>query len=108
MRTVTAQGNSKMKKPTHIKTALKSVSKNKTSTKASTPDYAVCFQAMNNPKVFADLARWGREEINIAEKEMPGLMALRKEFGKTQPLKGAPPFRAPAPGTESATGNQLP
>ncbi|MEK6627536.1 MAG: adenosylhomocysteinase, partial [Bdellovibrionota bacterium] len=44
---------------------------------------------MNNPKVFADLARWGREEIKIAEKEMPGLMALRKEFGKSQPLKGA-------------------
>ena len=57
--------------------------------KTPTPDYAVCKEAMNNPKVFADLARWGREEILIAEKEMPGLMALRKEFGKTQPLKGA-------------------
>ncbi|MFZ3230262.1 MAG: adenosylhomocysteinase [Pseudobdellovibrio sp.] len=44
---------------------------------------------MENPKVFAELARWGREEIKIAEKEMPGLMALRKEFGKSQPLKGA-------------------
>ena len=35
------------------------------------------------------LAGWGRREINIAETEMPGLMALREEFGKTQPLKGA-------------------
>jgi adenosylhomocysteinase len=52
-------------------------------------DYKVCEAAMNDPKVFADLAKWGREEIKIAEKEMPGLMALRKEFGKKQPLKGA-------------------
>ncbi len=35
------------------------------------------------------LADWGRKEIRIAETEMPGLMALRKEFGPTQPLKGA-------------------
>jgi len=35
------------------------------------------------------LADWGRKEIAIAETEMPGLMALRDEFGKTQPLKGA-------------------
>ena len=35
------------------------------------------------------LAAWGRKEINIAETEMPGLMALRKEFGKEQPLKDA-------------------
>ena len=58
-------------------------------TKSGKLDYAVCAEAMNDPKVFAELARWGREEIKIAEKEMPGLMALRKEFGKTQPLKGA-------------------
>jgi adenosylhomocysteinase len=36
-----------------------------------------------------DLAAWGRKEILIAETEMPGLMALREEFGKAQPLKGA-------------------
>lgn len=36
-----------------------------------------------------DLAAWGRKEIAIAETEMPGLMALRKEFAATQPLKGA-------------------
>ena len=35
------------------------------------------------------LADWGRKEIRIAETEMPGLMALRAEFGKSQPLKGA-------------------
>ena len=35
------------------------------------------------------LADWGRKELNIAETEMPGLMALRKEYGTTQPLKGA-------------------
>jgi adenosylhomocysteinase len=35
------------------------------------------------------LAEWGRKEINIAESEMPGLMALRKEYGAEKPLKGA-------------------
>jgi len=35
------------------------------------------------------LAEWGRKEIAIAETEMPGLMALREEFGAAQPLKGA-------------------
>ena len=35
------------------------------------------------------LAEWGRKEILLAEKEMPGLMALRKEYGTEQPLKGA-------------------
>lgn len=34
------------------------------------------------------LAEWGRKEIEIAEKEMPGLMALREEFGTSKPLKG--------------------
>lgn len=35
------------------------------------------------------LADWGRKEISIAESEMPGLMALREEYGAAQPLKGA-------------------
>ena len=35
------------------------------------------------------LAEWGRKEIKLAEAEMPGLMSLREEFGKTKPLKGA-------------------
>ena len=44
----------------------------------------------DNYKV-ADLSlwEWGRKEIVIAENEMPGLMALRREFGETKPLKGA-------------------
>jgi len=35
------------------------------------------------------LAAWGRKEIGIAESEMPGLMAIRNEYGPSQPLKGA-------------------
>ena len=35
------------------------------------------------------LARWGRKEVDIAENEMPGLMALREEYAGSQPLKGA-------------------
>ena len=35
------------------------------------------------------LAPWGRKEIELAEVEMPGLMAVREEYGKAQPLKGA-------------------
>ncbi|KKU87010.1 MAG: Adenosylhomocysteinase [Candidatus Gottesmanbacteria bacterium GW2011_GWA2_47_9] len=35
------------------------------------------------------LAKWGRMEIALAEKEMPGLMSLRKEYGSKKPLKGA-------------------
>ena len=44
-----------------------------------------------NDHAIADLslAAWGRKEIKIAETEMPGLMAIRDEFAKTQPLKGA-------------------
>jgi adenosylhomocysteinase len=34
------------------------------------------------------LAKWGRMEIELAEAEMPGLMALREEFGESKPLKG--------------------
>jgi len=36
-----------------------------------------------------NLAEWGRKEIEIAEKEMPGLMSLRQKFGKIKPLKGS-------------------
>ncbi len=44
-----------------------------------------------NDFIVADLslAGWGRKEIDIAETEMPGLMALREEYGPSQPLKGA-------------------
>jgi adenosylhomocysteinase len=46
---------------------------------------------LNTDCVIADigLADWGRKEIKIAETEMPGLMAIRSEFAKAQPLKGA-------------------
>jgi adenosylhomocysteinase len=46
---------------------------------------------MHNDYKIADLtlADWGRKEINIAETEMPGLMALREEYQRTQPLRGA-------------------
>ncbi len=47
--------------------------------------------ATNEDFKVADIsqAEWGRREIAIAETEMPGLMALREEFGASQPLKGA-------------------
>ena len=46
---------------------------------------------MSNDYVVKDigLADFGRKEIEIAETEMPGLMALRTEFGEKRPLKGA-------------------
>src|SRR6185369_1552331 len=46
---------------------------------------------MSQDYIVADmsLAAWGRKEMIIAETEMPGLMAIREEFAKTQPLKGA-------------------
>jgi adenosylhomocysteinase len=51
----------------------------------------VATTAIERDYVVADisLADFGRKEINIAETEMPGLMALRSEFGAQQPLKGA-------------------
>jgi adenosylhomocysteinase len=52
---------------------------------------AVAKPASSNDFHVADLslADWGRKEILIAETEMPGLMAIREEFAKSQPLKGA-------------------
>ena len=46
---------------------------------------------MSTDFIVADLglADWGRKELSIAETEMPGLMALRDEFGISKPLKGA-------------------
>jgi adenosylhomocysteinase len=54
----------------------------------SSTTYAIDFKL---PYKVADisLADWGRKEIKLAEAEMPGLMALRAEYGATQPLKGA-------------------
>ena len=50
------------------------------------------------------LADFGRKEIDLAEKEMPGLMALREKYGETKPLKGAgfTLFKI-VPGTETGT-----
>src|SRR6188768_2215171 len=48
--------------------------------KPSSSDYAIADLS---------LAAWGRKELNIAESEMPALMAIRQEYAKTQPLKGA-------------------
>ena len=52
---------------------------------------AVLKPIKNQDYVIADLslAPWGRKELNIAQTEMPGLMAIREEFAKAQPLKGA-------------------
>ncbi|MFH4984560.1 hypothetical protein AB6A40_011269, partial [Gnathostoma spinigerum] len=35
------------------------------------------------------LAEWGRKDINLSEEEMPGLMAMRRKYGPSKPLKGA-------------------
>ena len=49
----------------------------------------VAIQAHDYKVADIALAQWGRKEIAIAETEMPGLVSLREEFGKEQPLKGA-------------------
>jgi adenosylhomocysteinase len=54
----------------------------------TTVDYRVCKSAMDSKEEFDRLAKWGREEIHIAETEMPGLMALRSEYAGKFPLKG--------------------
>ena len=59
------------------------------STKPKNLDFKVCQQAMENSEHFKQLAIWGREEIRLAEREMPGLMSLRQTYGKSKPLKGA-------------------
>lgn len=53
---------------------------NKTTTKTKTGDFKV---------KDISLAEWGRTEITLAEKEMPGLMSIRSEFSRSKPLKGA-------------------
>ncbi|MFM2090277.1 MAG: Adenosylhomocysteinase [Planctomycetota bacterium] len=55
----------------------------KSSPKTAGAPFADCVIA--DPK----LAEWGRRELAIAEHEMPGLMAIRRKFAKSQPLKGA-------------------
>ena len=54
------------------------------STKLQTIDLTLPYKVKD-----MSLAEWGRKEIRLAEAEMPGLMALRAEYGASQPLKGA-------------------
>ncbi len=70
-----------------MSTVLKPIKKQaKTSVKTN-----VNVEVKTQDYVIADLAlaAWGRKELNIAQTEMPGLMAIREEFAKAQPLKGA-------------------
>jgi len=54
------------------------------STVTKSIDFSLPYKVAN-----ISLAEWGRKEIRLAEAEMPGLMAIRKEYGPSQPLKGA-------------------
>src|SRR6187549_1891898 len=45
--------------------------------------------SLKNKVADMSLAEWGRKEIKLAEAEMPGLMAIRKEYGPQKPLQGA-------------------
>jgi adenosylhomocysteinase len=54
------------------------------STATKTIDFSLPYKVAD-----ISLAEWGRKEIRLAEAEMPGLMAIRKEYGPSQPLKGA-------------------
>ena len=57
---------------------------NNMSTIANSIDFSLAYKVAD-----ISLAEWGRKEIRLAEAEMPGLMALRAEYGPSQPLKGA-------------------
>ena len=63
-----------------MKSPNENLSPDNTVTDIGLPDYKVAD---------ISLAEWGQKEIKIAETEMPGLMAIREQFGKAQPLKGA-------------------
>lgn len=92
MQTTAAKTKAAPKKVAPMKTAKAPKANVKMNVKATGPvtgDFRVSADAMADAEVFAKLAKWGREEISIAETEMPGLMALRKEYGKKKPLKGA-------------------
>ncbi|MEI9909854.1 MAG: adenosylhomocysteinase [Bacteroidota bacterium] len=55
-----------------------------TTTTSSKIDFSIPYKVAD-----ISLAEWGRKEIRLAEAEMPGLMSIRKEYGPSQPLKGA-------------------
>ncbi len=67
-------------KKSSAKRATKALKLVSNTLRPTAPDYVV-----------ADLtlAPWGRKELDIAQTEMPGLMAIREEFAQAQPLKGA-------------------
>jgi adenosylhomocysteinase len=72
------------------KSAPKSTAKPAAKAKAvATPQPTATVAAIDCAIADIGLAAWGRKEIKIAETEMPGLMAIREEFAKAQPLKGA-------------------
>jgi adenosylhomocysteinase len=54
------------------------------STSTKSIDFSLAYKVAD-----ISLAEWGRKEIRLAEAEMPGLMSIRKEYGPSQPLKGA-------------------
>ena len=49
----------------------------------------LCTYLFPSPVANLELADFGRKEISLAEAEMPGLMMMRKTYGKSKPLKGA-------------------
>src|SRR6476646_11323976 len=53
-----------------------------------TPHKSASSKALEFKVADLSLAEWGRKEIMLAEQEMPGLMAVREEYAKAQPLKG--------------------
>jgi adenosylhomocysteinase len=73
-------------KPFHSKIyySLYLCKKYKMSTIANKIDFSLSYKVAD-----ISLAEWGRKEIRLAEAEMPGLMAIRAEYGASQPLKGA-------------------
>jgi len=79
----------KTRKGNKMPKAQKASAKKIQSIQTARKDYRVCESAMDDANEFKKLAAWGRKEITIAESEMPGLMALRTEFGAKKPLKGA-------------------
>jgi len=60
-----------------------------TETQTSAPVLKLNSKKIPNKVADLSLAEWGRKEIMLAEKEMPGLMALRKKYGPSKPLKGS-------------------
>src|SRR5215475_1028310 len=71
---------------TSVKPSIKSTKNGATKNGSAKLEYKVA--DMNDPARFRELVDWGRKEIMLAEQEMPGLMAVREEYAKQQPLKG--------------------